>query len=166
MLPDVLGQNLKVVFCRTAAGEQSARKKAYYAGPGNKFWWILYRIGLTPVQSDPSQYKDVLIYGIGLTDLAKNVSGADSVLSKKSFDSAGLEKKILKYSPKVLCFNGKRAAQEYWVIGKVNYGLQDMKIGDTMVYIAPSTSGAANRYWDENYYFQLANLIKREIEKK
>ena len=160
MLPDVLGPNLKVVFCGTAAGSESARRKAYYAGPGNKFWRTLYRTELTPVQLEPGEYKKVLEYGIGLTDLVKGVSGADSELSKKIFDIAGLEAKILNNSPKVLCFNGKKSAQEYMGTKQIEYGLQNTKIGKTLIYVAPSTSGAASGYWDEDYYFELASIIK------
>jgi TDG/mug DNA glycosylase family protein len=160
MLPDVLGPNLKVVFCGTAAGNESARRKAYYAGPGNKFWRTLYRTKLTPMQLEPGEYKKVLEYGIGLTDLVKRVSGADSELSKQNFDIAGLEAKILNNSPEVLCFNEKKAAQEYMGTKQVEYGLQNIKIGETLIFIAPSTSGAASGYWDESYYFELASIIK------
>ena len=43
ILPDVLGPNLKVVFCGTAAGAVSAKRRAYYAGPGNKFWQTIHK---------------------------------------------------------------------------------------------------------------------------
>ena len=38
ILPDVLQPDLKVVFCGTAAGTQSAQAGTYYAGRGNYFW--------------------------------------------------------------------------------------------------------------------------------
>ena len=68
MLPDVLASDLKVVFCGTAVGDQSARRKAYYAGRGNKFWTILYRTGLTPIMLEPEEYEKLLDFDIGLTD--------------------------------------------------------------------------------------------------
>ena len=43
-LPDILQPNLKVVFCGTAAGDASAKKRAYYAGPGNRFWKTLHEV--------------------------------------------------------------------------------------------------------------------------
>jgi len=49
ILPDVLEPGLHVVFCGTQAGSASARRGAYYAGPGNKFWPVLHEIGLVPV---------------------------------------------------------------------------------------------------------------------
>lgn len=60
-----------------------------------------------------------------------------------------------------MCFNGKRAAQKYMEKREIAYSLQDMKIGETAVFVAPSTSGAANGYWDERYYFELVGILKR-----
>lgn len=159
MLPDVLRPNLKVVFCGTAVGDKSAMKKAYYAGPGNKFWPIIYRVGLTPLQLKPEDYKKLLDYRIGLTDLAKGVSGVDNKLKKSNFDTAILKNKILDCCPKLLCFNGKRAAQEFLGTKEVEYGLQNLKIGNTLVFVAPSTSGAASGYWEDSYYYQLAKIV-------
>lgn len=39
--PDLLAPHLRLVFCGTAAGNVSAARGAYYAGPGNQFWPIL-----------------------------------------------------------------------------------------------------------------------------
>lgn len=160
MLPDVLKPNLKVVFCGTAAGDKSAMRKAYYAGPGNKFWPILYRIGLTPVLLEPKDYRRLLDYNIGLTDLAKGVSGADSKLKKSNFDAESLKDKILMYEPNVLCFNGKKAAQEFLGRKDIDYGFQNERIGKTLLFVAPSTSGAANGFWNEKYYIQLAVMLQ------
>jgi len=44
VLPDVLTPGLQVVFCGTAAGTASAKRGAYYAGPGNQFWPMRVRI--------------------------------------------------------------------------------------------------------------------------
>ena len=38
ILPDLLKDNLKIVFCGTAAGNKSAERKAYYAVAGNLFY--------------------------------------------------------------------------------------------------------------------------------
>ena len=43
ILPDRLKPGLKLVFCGTAAGRQSALQQAYYAHGQNKFWTTLYR---------------------------------------------------------------------------------------------------------------------------
>jgi len=161
VLPDVLSVGLKVVFCGTAAGSKSAVVKAYYAGPGNKFWAILHQTGLTREQLQPAAYKSVCKFGIGLTDLTKRQSGSDAELRRHGFDTKLLVDKVRHYSPKWLCFNGKRAAQVLLNTKQVEYGCQPQQIADTRLFVAPSTSGAANGYWNASYWHQLAHAIKQ-----
>src|SRR5690554_3183033 len=113
ILQDLLQPNLDIVFCGTAAGEVSAKKQAYYAGPGNQFYPVLFKAGLTSKLLQPQEYEQLLEYNIGLTDLVKLASGNDNVLNKRDYDVAGFSKKIFIYQPKVLCFNGKKAAAEF-----------------------------------------------------
>src|SRR5664279_83515 len=94
MLPDLLADRLNVVFCGTAVGAASARQGAYYADPRNAFWRTLHLAGFTPKQLQPIDYKDLLLFRIGLTDLAKQIAGNDEVLSKGHFDCKGLKTKI------------------------------------------------------------------------
>lgn len=164
VLPDVLEENLAVVFCGSAVGTKSAERGAYYAGPGNKFWPVLHRIGLTPRQLDPGEYRGVTRYGIGLTDLVKVTAGSDDSLRAGHFDTDGLEAKIRAYRPRLLCFNGKRAAQVYLRtrgVKRVGYGPQPVHIGDTRLFVAPSTSGAANGFWEEAWWRELAKLCTK-----
>ncbi len=160
-LGDLLRNDLKVVFCGTAAGTESARRRQYYAGPGNRFWETLCDIGLTRRRMDPSEYREVLAEGIGFTDLVKGTSGMDTVLEKSDFKEGRkrLERKIEEYKPRVLCFNGKRAAKEYFGVKRVEYGEQEKHIGDTRIFVAPSTSAAARRWWDPEKWEELARLI-------
>jgi len=90
VLPDLLLPGLRVVFCGTAAGTVSALRGAYYAGPGNRFWATLAATGLTPRRLAPEEFPQLLRFAIGLTDLAKSVSGADVDLPHHAFDPTGL----------------------------------------------------------------------------
>jgi TDG/mug DNA glycosylase family protein len=117
----------------------------------------LYDVGLTPHQLVPEEYKSITNFGLGLTDLAKTISGSDRVLSKRHFDRDGLRAKVLKYGPRVLAFTSKRAAEEF--IGHpVSYGLLGETIGETMLFVLPSPSGAARRYWNKKHWRELARL--------
>ena len=123
VLPDVLAPNLDIVFCGTAVGNVSAQRGAYYAGPGNMFWPTVYEIGLTPRCLQPEEYRAVLSFGLGLTDLVKAVSGVDTQLSDHDFDRDRLRTTILRYQPKIVAFTSKRAGSEF--LGRaVNYGVQ------------------------------------------
>ena len=160
ILPDLLRPNLKVVFCGTAAGDKSAKARAYYAGPQNKFWAVLHQVGLIPEKLLPQDFRKVLNDGIGLTDLAKGVSGTDDKLSFRKGDRKSLESKISKYRPRAVAFNGKRAAQEFFR-RKIDYGRQDEQIENSVVFVLPSTSAAARRFWNEKFWKELARFVRK-----
>ena len=160
VLPDLLKPGLKVVFCGTAAGAKSAKVGAYYAGPGNQFWSVLHRIGLTPRRLAPQEFQELLSFGIGLTDLWKEASGSDSEVAVTDPDVQSLRSRVLTYSPRVLAFNGKSSAMAF--LGRAtSYGRQMETIGRTDVFVLPSTSGAARGYWNESYWRDLAKRVQR-----
>jgi len=116
ILPDILGPNLKVVFCGTAAGAASARKRAYYAGPGNKFWKIVHETGITDRLLRPEEYLELQALGIGLTDIAKLTSGADATLRSHHFDTESVRAAVLLHCPSILAFNGKKLRKYIWSV--------------------------------------------------
>ncbi len=155
VLPDVLRPGLRVVFCGTAAGTASARAGAYYAGPGNAFWATLHSTGLTPVRLSPTEFERLPGFGIGLTDICKVLHGSDREVGTGEFDVTGLEARIAEVEPPNLAFNGKDAA--CGALGRsVDYGLQSERIGGAAVWVLPSTSGAARRYWGVGPWRELA----------
>jgi double-stranded uracil-DNA glycosylase len=160
ILPDVLAPGLSIVFCGTAAGNESARQKAYYAHPGNKFWRTLYAVGLTPRQLRPVEFAEVLHYGIGLTDLAKYVSGNDNTLSPHDFDPAALLNKIHILRPKVLAFTSKTAGSIFLRSKRIAFGLQPEKIGTASVFVLPSPSGLAQRSWEIAHWGAAAEFAR------
>ncbi len=163
ILPDLLRPGLNIVFCGTAAGNKSAERKAYYAGAGNLFYPTLAGCGLTPRLLRPNEYSELLNYNIGLTDLVKFHFGMDKDLKAEHYDTKCFEDKILKYQPKIVCFNGKEAAKVYFALKNtraVNYGLQQQTIGKTKLYVAPSTSLQAIAYWNDTIWDNLNTLIK------
>ncbi|MBF9003105.1 mismatch-specific DNA-glycosylase [Vibrio nitrifigilis] len=159
MLDDILDHHLNIVFCGTAAGAVSAKRNQYYAGPGNKFWPTLYKIGLTPRLLSPSEYRSVGQYGIGLTDVVKGQSGSDADIDFKRSNPQVLREKMLHYQPKILAFNGKKSAQVFLGKTRIALGLQTDMIGKTQLVVLPSTSGAANGFWQEATWFELAGLL-------
>lgn len=162
VLPDVLEPGLSIVFCGTAAGSASARARAYYAGPGNRFWDMLFETGLTPKRLEPSQFRDVTAYGIGLTDVVKTASGSDASLPATAFDPERLRERILDLKPGILAFNGKRSAKSFLDVTKVEYGPQAAQLGSTALFVLPSTSGAARGFWQPRYWHELAEHVHSE----
>ena len=161
ILPDLLRPKLDLVICGTASGERSAVQKAYYAHPGNKFWSILAETGLTPYRLAPKEYKKLFVHGIGLTDLAKRRSGRDEGLCAADFDVAGFRQKVERVRPRVLAFNGKKAASTYFDVRttKISYGRQLDGMGSTVVFVLTSTSGG-NAHWRSEPWRKCARFVR------
>lgn len=164
ILPDLLAPDLKIVFCGTAPGHVSAARGHYYAHPQNKFWRILHQIGLTPEQLSPADFAKLLELGIGLTDIAKFDKGMDKDLARESLGAASiaaLKTRILENQPRILAFTSMTGAGKFF--GKRRpCGEQPEKIGNTRIWVLPSTSPAAVASWDEKWWQKLA----REAVKK
>jgi TDG/mug DNA glycosylase family protein len=158
ILPDVLAPGLRLVVCGTAPGTRSARDRAYYAHPQNEFWGVMHRGGVTPGRLAPQDYRKLPNYGVGLTDICKHVFGADSVMTRDDFDPEGLAQRVAAAAPGILAFNGKFSAKHFLRHASVPYGLLPDRIGETRLYVAPSTSKLARRYWDEEIWMDLLRM--------
>ncbi len=162
-LPDVLSYELIIVFCGNAVSVQSKIENAYYAGRGNKFWQTLSDLKFTDVKLESYEFKQVKKYGIGLTDLIKNQSGSDTAVFSTEDDRRILTDKILKYKPKFLVFNGKKAAKSYFNKDNIEYGKQDSRDFDnTRIFVLPSTAGLASGYWNITYWSEMSNIFKKQ----
>lgn len=161
VLPDVLRPGLRLVICGSAAGAVSAARGAYYAGPGNKFWHVLAVTGMISRKLDPGEFRDVLNYGIGLTDIAKTASGSDASLPRGADDVAGFMQRIRSVRPRIVAFNGKRAAAAFY--GRpgrdLAYGPGAAVADFPPVWVLPSTSGAACGVWSAEPWQHLAERI-------
>jgi double-stranded uracil-DNA glycosylase len=161
VLPDLLTPNLRVVFCGTAAGLRSSEIRCYYAGHGNLFWQALAETGITPRRFAPEEFGQLWDLGIGLTDLVKHAAGMDQQINPVQYDIRGFKHRMRQASPKILAFNGKSAAAAFFGCGtqKVSYGLQASRFATSQLFVLPSTSAAAKRYWDIRHWFDFARLI-------
>ena len=157
ILPDVLEPGLRIVFCGTAAGSVSAARGCYYAHPQNKFWRALHGAGLTPRLLAPEEFRELPRFGIGLTDIAKTVSGMDKQLPPSALGRAACEamaEKIRAAAPEILAFTSLTAGRRYLGPG-AGLGEQRERLGSTRIWLLPSPSPAAVGSWDERWWRQL-----------
>jgi TDG/mug DNA glycosylase family protein len=162
ILDDLLGESLQIVLCGTAVGTASAKARAYYAHKQNKFWRILHESKLTPELLQPHQFRDLLHYRIGLTDLVKTHVGMDNqipLLKLRKIARERLRASIIGCRPKFLAFTSKTAGQAF-LGGKRDYGEQIELIADTRIWILPSTSGAANGSWRPEIWHRFADQVR------
>lgn len=172
ILPDILGPNLDVVFCGTAVGEMSAQRGHYYAGRGNKFWEYLHTSGLTPERLQPEDDVRLATFGLGLTDLVKDVAQSHD----RGLDFSGtpdLERRLSPYEPKWVAFTGLKAAgKAATVFGQTTaprHGIQDWKVGTARVFVVANPSSANGKGpWDGrdnklDWWLELATTVHREV---
>jgi TDG/mug DNA glycosylase family protein len=165
VLPDVLQPGLTVVFCGTAAGAVSAAKGAYYAHPQNRFWRAVHAAGLTPRKLAPEEFVLMPSFGLGLTDLAKTVSGMDRQLPAGALGRLACEAMRLKmreFAPRILAFTSLNAGRRF--LGPdAHFGEQPERIGPTRLWLLPSPSPAAAWNWDERWWKQLGEAARASL---
>ena len=137
------------MFCGTAVATASAAQGHYYAGPGNKFWWLLHQSGLTPTQLRPADDSRLPDFGLGLTDLSDAVQSHDRGLR---YDVPAFVEKVAERSPSWVAFTSRTAAQQVArSLGrqKPALGEQQWALGPIRVFVLPSPSGSSAdpRHW-------------------
>jgi len=147
VLDDLLCPGLSVVFCGTAVATASADQGHYYSGPGNKFWQLLHEAGFTPRRLRPEDDSTLPTYGVGITDLVKDV--AQSHDRGLDFgETATIAAHIMAATPTWVAFNGQtagRAAAAQLGLARrrdIQLGEQPWSIGTSRVFVLPSSSGA------------------------
>jgi double-stranded uracil-DNA glycosylase len=150
-VPDYLGPESRVVFCGINPGEWSARARAPFANPRNDFWRLLHAAGFTPRVLEPQEAAELVPLGLGLTNAARRTTRGSGDLRKADF--AGAEERLGEIArtirPVAIGFVGKVAYTGPFG-GRVELGLQERKLGDTALYVLPSTSPAnAAVPWEE-----------------
>lgn len=163
ILKDLLAPDLPLWFVGTAAGPQSAAMGAYYAKPGNRFWPTLHSAGITPRRFAPHEFPLLLELGIGLTDLCKTAWGVDSAIPREAFDPAALRAKVRRYRPRALAFTSKTAAS-LWLgrpTAGLAPGLQKQAADGPAIFVLPSPSGLATKWWSPEPWAELGEWFAR-----
>lgn len=147
-LSDLLDYNLKVLFVGINPGLYTAYTGFPYARPGNRFWPSLYGSGFTPRVFQPSEYREMLKLGYGMTNVVARASNSANELSKEEYIEGGkvLEAKVLKYKPQWVAFVGVQAYRAAFARPKAQVGEQNETLGESKIWVLPSPSGLNAHY--------------------
>jgi TDG/mug DNA glycosylase family protein len=158
-LPDYLAQGLDVVFVGINPSLPSAQQGHYYANPRNRFWRAFNLAGMAPEPLGPETDYRVLEFGMGFTDLVKRPTRGMAELAPAEFRRGAviLRKKLLRYRPRFICFQGITAYRGFLrhiqgPPGRVALGLQANTLGPSGLFVVPSPSPA-------NAVFSLEDLV-------
>jgi TDG/mug DNA glycosylase family protein len=163
-LPDYLRPGLDLVFVGINPGTRSAATGHHYAGPGNHFWPLLFESGLVDEPLTYERDARTLEWSIGLTNMVARSSPSITDLSLDELRAGAevLRAKLLRYRPRIACFNGKRIF-EVFAGHACEFGLQHDRLGDTQLFVMPSTSARTASYQRPDklqYFIALRELVR------
>ena len=150
---DVIAPKLRVLFCGINPGLYSGATGHHFARPGNRFWPTLHRAGFTPHLLHPSEERELLTYGYGITNLVPRATAtADQLLPQELVaGKRRLAAKVKRYQPRVVAVLGISAYRTAFAQKEVTLGRQPELLADAAVWVLPNPSGL-------NAHYQLADL--------
>ena len=159
LLPDVLAPELTLWFVGINPSLYSTAVGHHFARPGNRFWPTLHGAGVTDRQLDPSEDRELLRFGAGLTNLvARTTARADELDREEILEGANiLEEKVERLRPAAVAVVGVTAYRTGFAEPKAQVGRQPRRLGDSVLWILPNPSGL-------NAHYQLPRLIELYAE--
>jgi TDG/mug DNA glycosylase family protein len=152
-LPDVVAPELDVLFCGINPSLMSAARGHHFARPGNRFWPALHLAGLTPHRLAPEEDRELLRYGLGVTNLVDRPTRAAAELTPDELRAgvAALDHLVARYRPRVLAVLGITAWRVAFHRPRAGLGVQPERVGGATTWVAPNPSGL-------NAHFQIPEL--------
>ncbi|MET8815852.1 G/U mismatch-specific DNA glycosylase [Streptomyces sp. NPDC004549] len=144
----MLADGLHVLFCGINPGLMSAATGHHFARPGNRFWPVLHRSGFTPRQLKPAEERDLLTYGLGITNVVARATARADELKPEEYREGGrlLAARVERYAPRWLAVVGVTAYRSAFADRTARIGPQDRTIGNTRIWALPNPSGL-NAHW-------------------
>lgn len=165
-LPDLLGDDVRLLFVGINPGLRTAAVQAHFAKRGNRFYPALYRAGITDRLIDandgyrPEDLAHLKDRGIGITNVYPLATArADEVPVAEMINGGrALEKRVRRIAPAVVAVLGVTAYRTAFARPRAQAGRQEETLGGARLWIAPNPSGL-------NAHAQLADLAAayREI---
>jgi TDG/mug DNA glycosylase family protein len=145
---DVIAPGLAVLFCGINPGLYTAATGHHFARPGNRFWPTLHAAGFTDRELHPSEERELLALGYGITNVVPRTTATAVELSDEEIVAGGkaLAEKVLRFRPRVLAVLGVTAYRTAFGHPRAALGLQPEGIGETAVWVLPNPSGLNAHY--------------------
>lgn len=144
-LPDTVGPDMALLVCGLNPSLHSADLGVGFGYGGNRFWPAALAAGIVSVDRDARHA--LTHHGIGMTDLVKRATPRAAEIDRDEFRE-GLERveRLCRWlRPRAVCMVGlsgwRNAFHDNPVDRKATVGWQERRLGDTPVYLMPSTSG-------------------------
>jgi TDG/mug DNA glycosylase family protein len=160
IIPDLVGDDLRVLFSGINPSLYSAATGHHFARPGNRFWPALYRSGFTPRLLHPSEQFELPALGLGITNVVARASARADELSSAELIRGGetLASLAERWRPRFLAVLGVTAYRVAFGRPKAVMGPQDHEIGGVRIWVLPNPSGLNAHYSAEALATAFAEL--------
>jgi TDG/mug DNA glycosylase family protein len=147
-LRDVVGPGLRVLFVGINPGLYSGATGHHFARPGNRFWPTLYAAGLTPRQLSPCDDRELLRYGLGVTNLVARTTASAAELSDDELVRGGrrIARLVARHRPRIVAFLGLTTYRIAFGEPDATVGPRPRRIAGARVWLLPNPSGL-NAHW-------------------
>ena len=151
----MLAPDLRILFVGINPGLYTAATGHHFARPGNRFWPALHAAGFTRRLLHPSEQRELLSAGYGITNLVNRATATAEEVSPEEFVAgrARLAAKIRKYRPKAVAFLGVGAYCQAFGVKSASIGRQPQPFEGAEVWVLPNPSGL-------NANYQLPALVR------
>ncbi|OAH16138.1 G/U mismatch-specific DNA glycosylase [Streptomyces jeddahensis] len=148
IVPDVVADGLRVLFCGINPGLMTAATGHHFARPGNRFWPVLHLSGFTPRLLRPAEQGELLTYGLGITNVVARATARADELTADEYREGGriLAGKVERLRPRWLAVVGVTAYRTAFGERRAMIGPQERTIGGSRVWVLPNPSGL-NAHW-------------------
>jgi TDG/mug DNA glycosylase family protein len=145
-----------VLFCGINPGLYSGATGHHFARPGNRFWPTLHQAGFTPHQFHPSEERELLTLGYGITNLVTRATATANEVAAEELITGRrrLEAKVRRYKPQVVAILGIGAYRTAFAQKGTTLGQQPDLLTDAVIWVLPNPSGL-------NAHYQLADLVEQ-----
>jgi TDG/mug DNA glycosylase family protein len=147
-LADLVGPDLRVLFCGINPGTLSGELGLHFARPGNRFWKLLCAGGFTESVLSPAEQHILPELGVGITNLVGRVTAAASELSVSELREGArqLATKVDRLRPRSVAVLGLQAYRTAFRRPGATIGVQPELLGSALLWLLPNPSGLQARY--------------------
>ena len=145
---DLVGPDLRVLFCGINPGKLSGDLGLHFARSGNRFWKLLCAAGFTESVLPPAEQHTLPALGIGITNLVARATSAASELSVAELREGAieLETKVETLRPRCVAVLGLQAYRTAFRRSEAVIGRQPELLGGALLWLLPNPSGLQARY--------------------
>ena len=140
---DIIRPGLDVLFVGINPGLYTAAIGHHFGRPGNRFWPALQASGFTPRLLSPYEERELLDYGIGITNIVQRATVDAAELSKDEIVRGGktLVAKVRRFAPRCVAVLGLTTYRIAFAKPKATLGPQPEPLAGAALWVLPNPSG-------------------------